>query len=92
MPGGLMQILTLVIICVAFYGFLLLPERKRRKGYNEMLDSLKVGDKVMTRGGIIGNITQLDEETLILDIEPDGIRITIAKQGISTRINQEAEM
>ena len=55
----LIQFIPMIVILIVFYLVMMLPERKRRKKYDEMLNSLKVNDKVMTRGGVIGKIIKL---------------------------------
>lgn len=72
MNGGETQsMLTMVIYLVAmvaiFYFLLIRPQKKREKENRMMIESLAVGDKIITIGGIYGKITQLKEDTLILE-------------------------
>ena len=60
-PGGIMLFLPLIPIMVIFYFLMILPAQRRQKKVNEMLNSLKNGDKVITNGGIYGTIVGLDE-------------------------------
>jgi preprotein translocase subunit YajC len=60
-PGGIMLFLPLILIMVIFYFLMILPAQRRQKKVNEMLNSLKNGDKVITNGGIYGTIVGLDE-------------------------------
>lgn len=73
----------MILIFVVFYFMLILPEKKRKKQYQEMLTSLKVNDEVLTRGGIMGKIVHLQEEFVILESGPDRTKIKVSKQGIS---------
>lgn len=73
----------MILIFVVFYFMLVLPEKKRKKQYQEMLTSLKVNDEVLTRGGIMGKIVHLQEEFVILESGPDRTKIKVSKQGIS---------
>jgi len=91
MQAGTLQIISLVLIFVIFYGFLLIPERKKRKNYSNMLASIKEGDKVMTRGGIIGRIVKMDEETVVIETEPDKVKLTFSKQGILNLLIEDIE-
>lgn len=79
----LMAFGPMILIFVVFYFMLVLPEKKRKKQYQEMLTSLKVNDEVLTRGGIMGKIVHLQEEFVILESGPERTKIKVSKQGIS---------
>ena len=68
---------------------MMLPEKKRRKKYDEMLNSLKVNDKVMTRGGVIGKIITLDDDSIILESGPNKTRLRFTKQAIANKLDEE---
>lgn len=86
MPGkeGLYQILMWGLIIVFFFVFLVLPEKKRQKNLKKMMDSLKVGDKVMTRGGLIGKIVNVKEDSIIIESGPEKIRVEMSKVSVGT--------
>ncbi|ERK30251.1 preprotein translocase subunit YajC [Clostridium intestinale] len=92
MSGGQLQILILVGILVVFYGVLIIPEKKRRKTYNNMLSELKVNDRIITRGGLIGRIVIIEKDNVIIEVDPDNIRLTFSKQGISSLLTEESNM
>jgi preprotein translocase subunit YajC len=77
-------LLPFIVMMVVFYLVLFLPERKRKKQYQSMLDSLSVNDEIMTRGGIIGKIINIQEEFLILETGPERVRIKVQRKGISS--------
>ena len=77
-------LLPFIVMMVVFYLVLFLPERKRKKQYQSMLDSLSVNDEVMTRGGIIGRIINLQDEFIILETGPERVRIKVQRKGISS--------
>ena len=68
----LATVAPMLIVFVVFYFVLILPEKKRRKQYEEMLTNVKVNDEVMTRGGIIGkiiiNLKQMDQLLILMDL------------------------
>ena len=64
--GGLTSLLPFVLIIGIFYVLVFMPQRKRQKQMEEMKAALKTGDKVVTNGGIIGTITSLKEDSLML--------------------------
>lgn len=79
----------MLIVFVVFYLVLLLPEKKRKKQYMQMLDNLQVNDEIMTRGGIIGKIISLDGENMVLESGPDRARIKMTKNAIANKIYKE---
>ncbi|ABS34688.1 preprotein translocase subunit YajC [Clostridium botulinum] len=72
----------LVIMLGLFYVMVFLPEKKRKKKYNEMLNSISVNDEVITRGGIIGKIVNIKEDYVIIQTGPDRVKVQISKSGI----------
>ena len=64
-----------------FYFIILLPMKRKQQKVQEFLDSLKVGDRVITTGGVYGQITRLGEQSVQLQIA-DKIRIEVAKASI----------
>ena len=74
--GGLAQLLPLVLIIAVFYVLLIRPQQKRQKQLQETISSLKIGDRVVTTGGIIGRITTVrDTSFLILTAEKSIVEI-----------------
>ena len=71
----LIQFIPMIVILIVFYLVMMLPEKTRRKKYDEMLNSLKVNDKVMTRGGVIGKIITLEDDSIILESGPNKTRL-----------------
>lgn len=68
MMHSIMQFLPMIIIFVLFWFLLIRPQQKKMKKHNEMLSNLKVNDKVLTTGGIIGTIKHIEEKTINLQI------------------------
>lgn len=71
-----------LFIAVIFYFLLIAPMRKRQKALSQMVDSLKKGDRIVTSGGIYGEIAGLDGDTVILKVA-DNVRIKLAKSAIA---------
>lgn len=84
------QLISLVVILVVFFAvfyFLLIrPQRRREREHRALLSSLKRGDRVMTAGGIIGTIEDIDENEVILEVE-DG-KLRIAKSSIVEKVKK----
>ena len=72
-------ILPLILIFVVFYFLLIRPQQKKLKDHKNMIANLKKGDRVVTQGGIIGNIRYVnDDGTLSVEIA-DNVQVKVAK-------------
>jgi preprotein translocase subunit YajC len=68
-PGGeMLQILFLVGLFVVFYFIAIRPQRKRQKEHTEMVSKLNKGDEVVTSSGILGRVTALDDNYMVLNV------------------------
>lgn len=82
--GGNMSGMISLLLVVAFMWFLLIrPQQKQAKKRAEMLTALKVGDKIVTIGGICGVIQQLTDDKIFIEIA-DGIVIEMLRNSISS--------
>jgi preprotein translocase subunit YajC len=87
--GGLLQMLPLMLIMGAgFYLFIIMPGNKQRKQQQEMIDNLKVGDRVLLSSGMYGRVHQLKDDTLTLRVA-EGVHVEFAKSAISKVILEE---
>jgi preprotein translocase subunit YajC len=84
----LVQLIPIALVFAIFYFIILLPTRKRQKKLQEFLDNLKVGDKVVTTGGIFGAVTRVDGQTVQLQIA-EKVRVDLAKSAIVGYQGQE---
>lgn len=89
--GMLATFLPLVIMFGLMYLLLILPEKKRNKKYNAMLSELKVNDEIVTRGGVIGKIINLDEDYMVIQSGPDRTRFKMLKTSVSQKLNKNEE-
>ncbi len=69
------NIVMLVVIVVIFYFFMIRPQQKRQKELKKFRESMAVGDKVVTIGGIHGKILAVDESTILIATESGKIRV-----------------
>jgi preprotein translocase subunit YajC len=76
-----LQLVPFVLVLGIFYFIILLPMKRKQQKVQEFLDGLKVGDRVITTGGIYGQVTRLSEQSIQLQIA-DKIRIEVAKASI----------
>jgi preprotein translocase subunit YajC len=86
--GGLAAFVPIILMFVIFYFLLIRPQQKKAKAQQEMINSLKKGDRVITSGGIYGLITNIDETTATLEIA-EKVRIKVTRGSIAG-INVEA--
>jgi len=84
MSQGIQQFLPLIIIFAIFYFILIRPQQQRQKKHKEMLDSLKVGDRVITIGGIYGVIRDIKGDVFTLEISKD-IKINTTRNAIGSK-------
>jgi len=74
----------LVVLIGVFYFMIIRPENKRKKSAEQLRNSLKKGDKLTTIGGIVGNIVQVNDDTIIIETSEDRVRMEITKWAVST--------
>ena len=83
--------LPIIAMLVVFYLVLIIPERKRKKKYDEMINGLKINDEIVTRGGIMGRLINIQEDYVIVESGPDKSRFKLTKQGISNVVVKTEE-
>src|ERR1700722_10168619 len=80
-----------VIMIVAMYFLLIVPNQRKQKQWNAMLAQLKTGDKVTTNGGIKGTIISVKDDSLVLRTQPDGVKLEFAKSAIAAVTTDDAK-
>src|SRR3954452_22939291 len=76
-----LQLVPFVLVLGIFYFIILLPMRRKQQKVQEFLGALKVNDKVITTGGLYGQITRLSDQTVQLQIA-DKVRIEVSRAAI----------
>ena len=79
--SGMMNIVMIVALIAIFYFFMIRPQQKRQKEIRKFRDSLTVGDRVITAGGIHGKIRGIKDNAFIIEIA-DNVKITIDKGSV----------
>ena len=79
---GTSFIIMMVLMFAAFYFLLIRPQQKKQKQHTELVAGLKVGDEVLTAGGILGKITGVSEHYAVIAIS-DNTEIKIQKASVS---------
>ena len=80
----------LALMVVIFYFLLIRPQRKRQQNQAKLASDLKPGDKIITWSGIYGEVTSLDEETVVIRVE-SGTTIRIARMAVAQKQNEPAK-
>lgn len=74
----------LILMMIAMFAIMIIPQRKREKKIKNMLASLKPGDRVRTIGGIYGTITAIKDDVVTLSVGPDKVRLVFVRGAIAT--------
>src|SRR5262245_19942150 len=77
----LVQLIPFALVLAIFYFIILLPMKRRQKKVQEFLAALKVGDRLVTSGGIFGSITKVNEQSVQLQIAQN-VRVDVSRNAI----------
>ncbi|OFW08868.1 MAG: preprotein translocase subunit YajC [Acidobacteria bacterium RIFCSPLOWO2_12_FULL_59_11] len=80
--SSLLGLLPLVAIFVVFYFLLILPNQRRQKKLQQMLDALKNGDRVITSGGIRGTIVGIKDDYILLRVPPEQVKLEVLRSAV----------
>jgi preprotein translocase subunit YajC len=85
-PGAGMgsTIIMLVAMLAIFYFMMIRPESKRKKEAEQMRSGMKVGDEIVTIGGICGKVVHIKDDKFVIETGADQVRIEFAKWALST--------
>lgn len=85
---GLMQFAPLILIFVVFYFLLIRPQQKKMKAHREMLSAVRRGDRVVTGGGMIGQIVKVISDNEV-DVQiAEGVKVRMVKSTITDVISR----
>lgn len=83
------MLLPLLLIPV-LYLVMIRPQQRRQKQWQAMLTSIKTGDRVTTAGGIRGIILSIKDDSIIIRVAPDNLKLEVAKSAIASVTQEEA--
>lgn len=89
--SGLSLLIMFLPMIALIYFMLVLPQQRRQKKWQAMLDQLKPGDKVTTSGGLRGTILSLKDDAVQLRIPPDNLRVEVTKASVMQVTTAEEE-
>lgn len=87
----IMIVLPFLGMFLLMYLLLILPEKKRNKKYKEMISELEKNDEIVTKGGIIGKIVIIEDDSIIIETTQEKTRIKITKTAVGTKLNKETK-
>jgi preprotein translocase subunit YajC len=89
---GWLGFAPLIFIFAIFYFLLIMPQQKRQKKWQQMLETLKTGDKVVTSGGLRGTIFAMKDDSITLRVPPDNLKLEVTRGSIvSVNTAEEAK-
>ncbi|MDR0578995.1 MAG: preprotein translocase subunit YajC [Campylobacteraceae bacterium] len=84
----LTSLLPLIVLIAIFYFLIILPQQRQAKAHRVMLSELKKGDKVITSGGLVGEVTSVDDNFIKIKLNDDVI-VKIVKEHIAKRLDEK---
>jgi preprotein translocase subunit YajC len=85
--GGFMSFLPLLLIIVVFYFFFIRPQSRKNKELQKFRHGLQKGDKIITAGGIHGKVLEVQETTVVIEVEGQ-TRLKVEKSAVSADASQ----
>ena len=86
----MLSFLPILLIFGIFYFLLFLPMQRQKKQQQKMLRELQNGNTVLTSGGIVGTIVTIgDDDTLVLRVKPDNVKLQVARSAVSGMVTDK---
>jgi len=79
----------ILLIFAIFYFLLFMPMQRQKKQQKKMLTELQNGNTVLTSGGIVGTIVAIDDDTLVLRVKPDNVKLQVARSAVSNLVPEK---
>lgn len=90
-PGSsnpILGFLPIILIFAIFYFLLFLPMQRQKKQQQKMIRELQKGATVLTNGGLIGVVDKLDDETIVLRVRPDNVKLEVARNAVAALLGE----
>ena len=88
MGGTMMTIIPLILLIVIMYFLMIRPQKKREKETTAMRNSVQVGDEIVTIGGICGKIVKTKDETIVIQVGADKVKMEMMRWSISKVVKE----
>jgi preprotein translocase subunit YajC len=86
----LVGFLPLVLIAAIFYFLVFMPMQRQKKQQAQMLSGLQSGNEVLTTGGIVGTIVSVADDTIVVRVKPDNVKLQIARSAVASLVHPAA--
>ena len=83
------SVLPIVLMVAIFYFLVFMPMRKQQKAQKDMIKTLENGQTVVTSGGIIGTIVAVNDDTLILRVKPDNLKLQVSRSAVTSLVKAD---
>ncbi len=90
-PSTIGLFLPIILMVGIMYLLMIRPQQTRQKKWQAMLEQLKPGDRIVTSGGIRGAILSMKDDSVILRVPPDNLKLEVTRASIVTVITDEEE-
>jgi preprotein translocase subunit YajC len=87
--GSTLTVLLPLALIPVLYLVMIRPQQKRQKQWQSMLAAIKTGDRVTTAGGIRGVILSIKDDSIIIRVAPDNLKLEVAKNAIASVTTQD---
>lgn len=81
--GSLLQFLPLIILMVVMYFLMIRPQQKKAKEHRLMVDGLKKGDEIVTQGGLLGKVADVNDAFISVKLA-DNVQINIQRHAVAS--------
>ena len=82
-PSLIGAMLPMILLLGIFYFLIIRPQTKKAKEHRQMVDALKKGDEIVTNGGLLGRITEVGENFVLVEMG-EGVQLKVQKVAIAT--------
>ena len=86
--NSLLGFLPILLIFGIFYFLLFMPMQRQKKQQQKMLAGLQNGNTVVTSGGIIGTIVAIENDTVVLRVKPDNVKLQVSRSAVSNLVGE----
>ena len=87
--GSLSGLALPILFFVVLYFLMIVPNQRKQKKWQAMLDQIKSGDRVTTNGGIRGTVLTVKDDVVVLRVQPDGLKLEFVKSAIAAVTTDE---
>jgi preprotein translocase subunit YajC len=83
------MLLPVLLFIPLLYMLMIRPQQKKQKQWQQMLSGIKSGDRITTAGGIRGVILSIKDDSIIIRVAPDNLKLEVAKSAIASVTTQD---